>query len=153
MLGPSGGYSPCPDADWHLLVGDESALPAIGAALEHMPSGSRALVVAAVDGPDDHLELVSPAEFEVVWVHRCEHPEDADALLHAVDDLVFPAGTPQLFVHGEAGEVRAVRKHLLGPRGIPQNGHSISPYWRRAHTDEQWREIKKRWLDESDLDV
>jgi NADPH-dependent ferric siderophore reductase len=58
-----------------------------------------------------------------------------------------------VFVHGEAGEVRAVRKHLLGARGIPREGQSISPYWRRAHTDEQWREIKRRWLAASGHDV
>ena len=38
--GPSGGYRPDPDADWHLLVGDESALPAIAASLEALPPGA-----------------------------------------------------------------------------------------------------------------
>src|SRR4051795_4555941 len=50
LLGPGGGYAPNPTADWHLLAGDESALPAIGAALERLPAGARALVFAEVDG-------------------------------------------------------------------------------------------------------
>lgn len=39
ILGPSGAYAPDPDADWHLMVGDESALPAIAASLEQVPVG------------------------------------------------------------------------------------------------------------------
>ena len=37
--GRAGGYAPDPDADWHLMVGDESALPAIAASLEQVPAG------------------------------------------------------------------------------------------------------------------
>jgi NADPH-dependent ferric siderophore reductase len=153
VTGPSGGYAPRPDADWHLLVGDESALPAIAASLDAMPAGARALTVVAVDGPDDRIALDSPADLDLVWVHRDQHHGDPDALLRAVEDLVFPAGVPQVFVHGEAGEVRAIRKHLLGDRGIPRDGQSISPYWRREHTDEQWREIKRDWLAAAESDV
>ena len=43
ILGPSGGYAPDPDADWHLMVGDESALPAIAASLERVPAGRTVL--------------------------------------------------------------------------------------------------------------
>lgn len=153
LTGPAGGYAPRPDADWHLLVGDESALPAIAAAVDHLPARARAIVVAIVDGPADRIELSGDDAVEVVWVHRADHPDDPDALLEAVRDLVFPPGTPHAFVHGEAGEVRAIRRHLLAERGVPREGQSISPYWRREHTDEQWREIKRQWLAESELDV
>ena len=58
-----------------------------------------------------------------------------------------------MFVHGEAGEVRAVRRQVLGERGIPKVGASMSPYWRRDHSDEQWREVTAAWLAESERDV
>lgn len=153
MLGPSGGYSPRPDADWHLLIGDESALPAIAAALDGLDPVATARVVAVVDGAADRVPLECGADVEIVWVLREEHQGDPDALLHAVEDLVFPVGDPHAFVHGEAGEVRAIRKHLFGERGIPREDQSISPYWRREHTDEQWRQIKRQWLADSALDV
>ena len=74
-------------------------------------------------------------------------------MVRAVEALSFPAGRVDVFVHGEAGEVRAVRKHLLADRGIPTEGASISPYWRRDHTDEAWREIKRQWLIDSESDL
>ena len=49
-------------------------------------------------------------------------------------------------IHGEAGEVRSIRKHLIADRGIDESKSSISPYWRRNHTDEAWRSIKRQWL-------
>ena len=58
--GPSGGYRPDPEADWHLMIGDESALPAIAASLEAVPAGSLAVVRIVCDGPDHELELTSP---------------------------------------------------------------------------------------------
>ena len=49
--------------------------------------------------------------------------------------------------------MRAVRRHLLGDRGIPKPGTSISPYWRRHLTDERWREVKAEFRTTQELDV
>jgi NADPH-dependent ferric siderophore reductase len=57
--GPGGGYRPDPAAAWHLMVGDESALPAIAASLEALPAGARAVVRIVCDGPDHELPLPS----------------------------------------------------------------------------------------------
>src|ERR1700751_1476381 len=62
LMGPSGAYSPDPAADWHLLAGDESALAAIAAALESLPPDAVAQVFVEVAGPDDEIELRSPAK-------------------------------------------------------------------------------------------
>lgn len=154
FLGPSGSYTPDPDADAHLMAGDESALPAIAAALEHVPAGRPVQVVALVDDDDHHIHLESPGRLEVTWLHRCDvEPGSVDQILEALGDLELPDGRVHLFVHGEAGEVRAARRHLLGERGLPKEGSSISPYWRRDLTDEEWRQIKKEWLSAWDQDL
>jgi NADPH-dependent ferric siderophore reductase len=152
FTGPSGGYAPDPAADWHLLVGDESALPAIARSLEHMPTGRPVLAVVVVDGPDHEVALDGPGDLDLRWLHRCAATGD-DQVVRAVEALDFPRGRPQVFVHGEAGEVRAVRRHLLGDRRLAAEGVSISPYWRRELTDEEWRAIKKDWLATSAGDV
>jgi NADPH-dependent ferric siderophore reductase len=152
VVGPTGGYAPDPDAGWHLMVGDESALPAIAASLERVPAGAPVIVVVVVDGPDHELALNSPGQLDLVWVHRETEPGSHDLLLEAVESLTFPAGRVHAFVHGEAGEVRAVRRHLLADRGVPKEGASISPYWRRDFTDERWREVKAAWTAETERD-
>lgn len=153
ITGPTGGYAPDPEADWYLMVGDESALPAIGASIERVPAGRLVFAVVIVDDPDHELVLSGPGDLRLTWVHRRSDPANENQLLEAVEALGFPDGKVQVFVHGEAGEVRAVRRHLLGDRGVTPEGTSISPYWRRDHTDERWREIKGEWLAETARDL
>lgn len=151
--GPGGGYRPSPEVDWHLLVGDESAFGAIGATLEALETGDRAVVVAVVDGPEHEIDMPSMAEVELVWVHRSTAADPEAALPLAVESATFPAGTYDVFVHGEAAEVRAIRRHLLADRGVDAATASISPYWRRQHTDEDWRRVKRQWMAEQAADV
>ena len=153
IVGPTGGYSPDPDADWHLMVGDESAFPAIAAALERVSVGRPAIAVLVVDGPDHEIGFDCPGDLRSIWVHRQPGGDASDALVQAIAALEFPAGRVHAFVHGEAGETRAVRRHLLADRGLERSEHSISPYWRRSYTDERWREVKGAWLKEVEADV
>ncbi len=153
FVGPSGGYAPDQSADWHLLVGDESALPAIAASLEVVRPGIPAVAILLVDDTAHELTLDCPGELSVRWVHRSTDGDDPDLLLTAVRALDLLPGRVDVFVHGEASEVRAIRKHLLGTCGIPREQTSISPYWRRNFTDERWREVKRDWLAEVETDV
>ena len=151
--GPGGSYRPSPEVDWHLLVGDESALGAIGASLESLGPTSRALVFVVVDGPEHEIDLPTVADVEVTWLHRSTAPDPEALLADAVAAAAFPPGRYDVFVHGEAAEVRAVRRHLGADRGVDLDAASISPYWRRDHTDEAWRQVKRQWVAEQLLDV
>jgi NADPH-dependent ferric siderophore reductase len=151
--GPSGGYRPDPTADWHLLVGDESALPAIAASLEALPAGALAVVRLLCDGPAYELALSSPGRLDVTWLHRTGASADAELLAQAVADLPFPRGRVHAFIHGEAGEIRATRRHLLMGRGLTRAAMSCSPYWRRDMTDEAWRMVKRDFVAAMDAEV
>ncbi|MEU4496130.1 siderophore-interacting protein [Streptomyces sp. NPDC023998] len=144
ILGPGGGYAPDPAADWHLLVGDESALPAIAASLEQMPAGAVVRTFVEVEGPDDEQKVVTPDGIEITWLHRGDGPV-GDALVAAVRGLDFPEGSVCAFVHGEAAFVKELRRHLRLDRQIPREQLSISGYWRLGKTDEAWREVKREW--------
>jgi NADPH-dependent ferric siderophore reductase len=145
LLGPGGAYAPSPAADWHLLAGDESALPAIGAALTRLPAGAPALVFVEVEGPEEEqADLVLGEGVELVWVHRgCQAP--GAAVVSAVRSAQLPAGIGHVFVHGEAGLVRELRLHLRAERGLAPEFTSISGYWRSGRTEEGWRAEKSAW--------
>ena len=146
LRGPAGGYRPHPDADSYLLVGDESALPAIAACAEAVPAGRPVVAVIEVEDAAGEVPLSSPGVLEVRWVHRASHPGDPDDLLaDAVRTLPRPTGTVSAFVHGEAASTRAVRRVLLGERIVSEDRLSCSPYWRRGLDDEQWRAVKGDW--------
>ncbi|MER5426742.1 siderophore-interacting protein [Streptosporangium roseum] len=144
FFGPGGGYAPDPQAGWHLLVGDESALPAIAASLERLPAGALAHVFVEVAGPEEEQALDTSADAKIVWLHRGGAPI-GEALVAAVRALDFPPGAPHAFVHGEAGFVKELRRHLRTERGIPLPQLSISGYWRLGRDDEAWRSSKKEW--------
>lgn len=153
MIGPSGGYRPDPNADWYLMAGDESALPAIAASLDVVSEDARSVAVVVVDGPDCEIELTSPGALDVHWLHRRTAAEPEALLADALAQLPWLPGTVDVFLHGEAAEVRAARRHLIDERGVDREGSSISPYWRRDHTDEAWRAIKRQWMAEQDAEV
>ena len=153
FTGPSGAYAPDPDADWHLMVGDESAIPAIAASLERVRPGAPVVAVLVVDGPAWELALDCPGELSLRWVHRTHSPDDLARLVDAVAEVPWRPGRVDVFVHGEAGEVRAVRRLLVAQRGVDRSAASISPYWRRGDTDEAWREHKRAWVAEMQAEV
>lgn len=144
FLGPGGGYAPDPAADWHLLAGDESALPAIAAALERLPDGAPVRALIEVAGPAEQQDLRVPAGAEVRWLHRGA-AAPGSALVPAVRGLDFPAGEAHAFVHGEAGFVKELRRHLRTDRGLPRERLSVSGYWRRGQDEEGWQAAKRDW--------
>lgn len=145
LNGPGGAYAPDASADWHLMVGDLSVVPAISASLARVPAGVPVHVLIEAE-PEDRVALESPGALEVTWVAP-------GGLAAAVATLEFPAGRVHAFVHGEASDVREVRRHLLADRGVPKEDASVSGYWKRSRTEEGWREDKAEWnrLAESDV--
>ena len=142
--GPGGSYRPSTDVDWHLLAGDESAFGAIGASVESLPPTARAVVFALVERPGCEIDFRSAASVTVVWLYRTDDPDSA--LVDAIAQASFPPGQFDVFVHGEAGEVRAIRRHLIEDRLIDPTQASMSAYWRRDHTDEDWRKVKRQFM-------
>jgi NADPH-dependent ferric siderophore reductase len=150
LLGPGGAYVPDHAADWHLLIGDESVIPAISASLNRIPAGVPVHVLIEVDGREDELPLETPGDLRLRYVHRVP---GRDVAVEALEALEFPAGTVHAFVHGEASTVRAMRRHLLTERGVPREALSVSGYWKRTRTEEGWREDKAEWNRLAELDL
>ena len=153
LMGPSGAYAPDPAADWHLLAGDEAAVPAIGAALEALPDNAIGKVFIEVAGPEDEIALRAPAGVEVRWIYRGGRadlaPEDAAGdnapLIAAVKEAEWLPGQVQVFIHGEAQTVmHNLRPYIRKERGVDAKwAASISGYWRRGRTEETFRQWKR----------
>lgn len=145
LLGPGGKYSPSAEADWHLFVGDESAIPAIASALERLTPGAQAHVILQVENRDEIQSLASAAKVEFTWLFRAESglENPRSALVDAVMDFEFPPGQGHFFVHGEAETVmKRIRPHLLKERCLNRDWLSISGYWRLGNTEERFRQWK-----------
>ncbi|QUX27021.1 siderophore-interacting protein [Nocardiopsis akebiae] len=144
LMGPGGAYSPDPGADWHLLAGDESALPAIAAAVEALAPDATAHVFVEVGGPEDELKLEGGPGVRVHWLHRGDEAVGS-VLVPAVRALDFPEGRVHAFVHGEAGFVRDLRRLLRVEHGLPKEQLSVSGYWRLGRDEDGWQSSKAEW--------
>lgn len=137
--GPGGGYRPDTDADWYLFAGDESALPAITAALRDLRDDAVARVVVVVDDAGHELDLTLPSRAELTWVHRTAGQD----LVEAVRAVEWLEGRVDAFVHGEGNAVmHGIRPYLLRERGLDREQVSISGYWRQGRTEEGFRDWK-----------
>ncbi len=153
LMGPGGAYTPDPAADWHLLAGDESALPAIAAALEALPDNAIGKAFIEVAGPDDEIPLTAPESVQVNWIYRGGRadlvPEDRAGdhapLIEAVTTAEWLPGQVHVFIHGEAQAVmHNLRPYIRKERGVDAAwASSISGYWRRGRTEETFRLWKK----------
>lgn len=142
VRGPGGAYRPDPTADWHLLAGDESALPAITAALDVLPDEAVVRVVLLVEDADHEPDLALPAGAELRVLHRAALGP-GEGLTTAVRALEWLPGRVHAFVHGEAAEVmHGGRPYLLGERGLDRDQVSVSGYWRAGRTEEGFRQWK-----------
>lgn len=144
FLGPGGGYAPDPGADWHLLAGDESALPAVATALERIADGVPVRAFIEVSGPEEEQKLTVPDGARLRWLHRAGRPV-GEALVEAVRALEFPAGTPHVFIHGEAHFVKDLRRYLRVELGLERERLSISGYWRTGADEDAWQSTKREW--------
>jgi NADPH-dependent ferric siderophore reductase len=143
VRGPGGAYAPSPDADWHLLAGDDAAIPAIRQALAALPAGAVADVVVEVADAEHEVDLPAPDGVHVTWVHR-RGATEGDPLVAAVRSLPWREGRVHAFVHGEAQAVmHGIRPYLLKEREVSREDASISGYWRRGRTEEGFRDWKK----------
>lgn len=147
FFGPGAGYAPRNDADFHLLAGDESALPAIAAALEGMDRQARGLAVIEVHDSDEELPLDPPAGVDVVWLHRGgDFTPESTRLASYLETAELPDPEEQdiqVFIHGERAQMKLIRRLLVDGRGLPRKGMSLSAYWAHGRVEDEFQAEKK----------
>jgi NADPH-dependent ferric siderophore reductase len=127
-------YAPAPDAAWQLLVGDESALPAILAILERSTDALPAEVFLEVPADADiRHEITAPAATEIHWLPRNEPTMKPGTLaLRAVKDARLRPGPFYTWTAGESSLPTGIRRHLTGERGVPGSDIAFRGYWKQG---------------------
>lgn len=124
---PGGRWVPDPSSAFHVVIGDESALPAVATVLEALPADVPALAILEVADAAEEQEL--PGHAAVTWVHRGAAPA-GEPLVAAVQAAVLPAGDGQAWLAGESAAVKEIRTHLLGDRKLSRRAVYATGYWR-----------------------
>ena len=126
--GPKGSMIVPLDYDWHLLVGDETAFPAVARRLEQLPAGAHAIVILQAADAADRRVFDSAANVDLTWV-------ETDAQLQAaVRALALPAGEGYAWCAGEAAAMAALRRELVDVKGHPRDAIRAAAYWKRGAT-------------------
>ncbi|WP_395244058.1 siderophore-interacting protein [Agromyces sp. MMS24-K17] len=123
------GYRPVATAERVLLVGDESALPAVVGILRDLPREARGHAVIEVPDLDDRQPVDAPAGVEVHWIARGHGAHAGAAALERVRELGADAST-DAFAAGESKLATGVRRHLVNERGVPKANVDFCGYWR-----------------------
>lgn len=133
IAGPRGSFIVPTDFDWHLMIGDETALPAIARRLEELPAGTRALALIEVEDALNELPLPTRADARILWLHRGNCPAgNADGFLAAIDAMDWPQGDYHAWISCETTAAKAIRAHLIATKGGNPKWMRASGYWRRG---------------------
>jgi NADPH-dependent ferric siderophore reductase len=131
--GPRGSTIVTDDFDWYLLIGDETALPAIGRRVEELRPGVAVTTVVVVDSAAEHQTFETRADWRPIWISRDERSVTDDVLvIDALAACPLPAGDGYVWIAAEALAARAIRAHVTDVVGHPQAWLRSSGYWVRG---------------------
>ncbi|MFF8356387.1 siderophore-interacting protein [Streptomyces chartreusis] len=135
-------FRPPQDTDLVVIWGDDTAVPAVSAILETLPAGTRARVWLEVHDAGDIQDLTTAADAEITWLVQEGTPAEGSPMaLDVVRAAGLPAAEhPYVWIAGESGCVKALRRHFVGERGLDRRRVTFVGYWRQGLSEEQLRE-------------
>jgi len=117
-------------SQWWLLVGDETAIPAVGRRLQELPAGTRVISVLAVSGREEEQTFETLSQLTAHWVHRPKtQAADPNPILKVVSGLHLPSGPGMIWIAAEEQVSRAVRAYALETFQHPAEWIKASAYW------------------------
>lgn len=121
------------DFDWYLLIGDETALPAIGRRVEELRPGVRVITAVAIETLAERQTFGTSAVWTPLWIAREGQSASDDALLrHALADHEAPRGDGYIWIAAEASVARSLRRLVSETWGHPREWTKSSGYWVRG---------------------
>ena len=130
------GFTPDHPHDWTLLIGDETALPAIAGICRSLPGTARGIAIIEIPTAGDRQEFPAPTGMEITWVTRDQSPDVYDRpgelALRALTTGKLPDGVVHAHSIGESRLATGARRHLVQERGVPKRHVDFVGYWRHG---------------------
>lgn len=123
-------FNPQRGTDRVVLIGDETALPAIASICASLPADATGTAIVEVPSDEDALEFPHPLGIEVVWIVRPDSLAPGALALARLADTALPEAPFHAYAAGEQSLAAGVRKHLVGARGVDKNAVSFCGYWK-----------------------
>lgn len=133
-----------PEADWFLLAGDMTALPAISVNLAALPDDARGHVVIEIPHESDRQALVHPENMRLHWVINPHPDPTGKPLLDKVQGLPWLEGQPAVWAACEFGSMRALRRWLKHTHELPKSHLYVSSYWKIGQTEDGHKRAKRQ---------
>ena len=125
------------DFDHYLLIGDETALPAIGRRVEDLRPGVPVTTIVVVDDPNEVQTFVTRADWRPVWLFRSGREcGDAALLREALEAWTPPQGDGYVWIAAEAQAARTLKTHMLEERRHPKAWLKAAGYWVKGKAGE-----------------
>lgn len=158
IAGPGGPDPLLNKADWHILAGDMTALPAISSLLEELPVTAKGFAFLETDDIKDQHKLLNNTAIEIHWLLRKKTSSpsthkniiDNNVLLNKIKTVSPPIGTGSIsaFIGGENSAVVNIRDYLREVYGLKKSHLYAVPYWRRGQDEETYHQQRHSIMDQ-----
>ena len=140
FLDQGSAFTPDHPHGWTLLVGDETALPAIAGICRSLPKTATGVAIIEIPSAADQQEFEAQVGIDIRWIARDESSQSdekpGELALKALAEATLPNSEVHAHTIGEQALATGARRHLVQERGVPKRNVDFVGYWRygRAQT-------------------
>ena len=131
------------NADWFLLAGDMTALPAISCQLESMPADANGFVILEINNEADKQSLSKPEGMEIIWVINPHADQENTVLSDAVKSVPWLEGKPSIWAACEFSNMRLLRAYFKKDKQVTREHLYVSSYWKMGQTEDKHKIAKR----------
>ncbi|MCL4164972.1 UNVERIFIED_CONTAM: hypothetical protein GTU68_034139, partial [Idotea baltica] len=144
IAGPSAPKLVSAKADWFLIAGDMTALPAIDANLKTLPNNAKGHIVLEVQAISDKRSYELPHAMELTWLVNPQPQAGVSQLAKTVKQLEWLEGTPSVWIAGESSIVRELRSYLAKTKELDRVHRYTSGYWQIGQDEDAFQVVKRQ---------
>lgn len=136
IAGPRGSAELTEAFDWVMLIGDETALPAMGRWVEENAGATEITTLGIVTSTEEEQQWESAKPHKALWVHRpAQQDTDSTAALSLLKEFERPSGKGFIWIAAEASVARAIKSFVLDEWKHPSHHLKSSGYWVKGLAD------------------